>query len=201
MPFCRRVGIPWASVVLVALATVSGAARVARAECPVSGSPDLSVCRYYAAVLVPSVEARAYFPGSGGGGSWFGGGVQLVLFAWSDNSQHFGPGQGKIRIDAAVLGSDTDGAGKLVVFDGGATVSFERNASRSWLIPYFGFDVGGMHESHLGGHGFVEGLLGVHAMYTRRVILDLEGGYLFPFDDADRLAGPRTQLTLSFSLW
>lgn len=185
----------------LALVLAGTLAAPAHARCPVDGSPSQSVCKPYAAMLLPSAAGVAYMPGGEAMGPWYGGGVQLVLFTWSDNSDRFGPGQGKIFFDLDMLASGDDGAGKMVMFRGGANVSFERNASRSWLIPFFGFGVGSLREQSIGMHGFAEGLLGIHALYMPNFILDIEGGYVFPFSDVDLLAGFRTQLTASFALW
>ena len=38
------------------------------------------------------------------GGPWYGGGVEAVLLAWSDNSAAFGPSQGRLRFDIGALG-------------------------------------------------------------------------------------------------
>lgn len=180
---------------------LAAGAATAHAECPIDGSPSRAVCKPSSAVLLPSAAATVYVPGDGAMGPWYGGGVQLVLFTWSDNSDRFGPSQGKVFFDLSMLGSGAEGAGKMLMLRGGANVSFERNASRSWLIPFFGVGFGALQERTIERHAFGEGLLGVHALYTPSFIVDLEGGYVFPFSDVDLLAGFRTQLTVSFALW
>ena len=195
----RRMLSPVMATALAAWVLV--AAAPASARCPRDGSPSRAVCKYSHALLLPSGHARLYLPGGNGMGPWLGGGVELVLFTWSDNSERLGPGQGKIFFDIGALGASNAAAGTMIMYRGGANVSFERNASRSWLIPYFGFTFGGLHEATLDDHGFAEGLLGVHALYTPNLIIDLEGGYLFPFTNADVLAGEVVQVTVSFSRW
>jgi hypothetical protein len=192
----RKLGVVAASALAAALLS----AGVAEARCPKDGSPSREVCKYWSGLLIPSVVGAVYVPGDALG-TWLGGGVQLVLFAWNDNSDKFGPGQGKIYFDIALLSSSEEALGKMIQYRGGINVSFEKNASRSWLIPYFGLAAGGMHEATIERHGFVDGVLGVHALYKRGLAIDLEGGYLFPFSDADALAGIRGQLAISFALW
>ena len=187
------------STVLPMALLLMGATSV-HAKCPKSGSPSRAVCKYYSATLVPSAAGVVYVPDDAMG-PWYGGGVQLVLFTWSDNSERFGPGQGKFFFDLALLASAEEEAGRMFMFRGGANLSFERNASRSWLIPYFGFSFGALQEKTIERRAFGEGLLGIHALYTPRFTIDIEGGYLFPFSDVDLLAGFRSQLTVSFSLW
>ena len=43
--------------------------------------------------------------------------------------------------------------------------------------------------------------IGVHAIYLENVVVTLEGGYLFPFDQVDDLAGFRATLAANFTLW
>jgi hypothetical protein len=185
-------------------ATLSGSALLALssgawAACPQEGAPSTSVCKSYSGVLMPSAEGVLFAPLGKGMGTWVGAGAELVLFTWSSNSDGFGPGQGKIRFDVAGLASNYGPA--MVMYRGGAAVSFEGNAGRSFLIPYWGGAVGGFHESKLGGHGFVDAELGLYLLYVRGLIIDAEGGFTFPFTDFDALAGPKTQLTVSFSFW
>jgi hypothetical protein len=168
----------------------------ARADCPTT--PDDSVCRPWTAVLLPTVFGVAYFRQADG--PWYGGGLEAVT-AWSDNSPAFGPSHGKLRFGVAVLGSTEMDAGTMVMYRGGAEVSFERNASRQFLIPYFAMDVGGMWMKTGGTRGFFDGGLGVYLLHRRSAIVDLEVAGLLPFRDASNFGGVRTQLAVSFSLW
>src|SRR5688572_16114851 len=140
-----------------ALAITMAAASSAHAECPTT--PDDPVCRPWSAVLLPTVYGGMYIPREGG--TYFGGGVEAVLLAWSDNSAAFGPSQGRIRADVGILTGDEMSLGNLVMWRAGAQVAFERNASRAWLIPYFAADVGGLWSEATGRRWFVDAGLGV----------------------------------------
>lgn len=182
-----------ALVVVVVLAY----ARLVHAECPTT--VDDHVCRPWSAVLLPTAFAVFYAPGDAQG-SWYGGGIEAAT-AWSDNSPAFGPSQGKLRFGAGVLKSTEMDAGAMVMYRGGAEVSFERNASREFLIPYFAVDVGGLWTKATGSRAFVDGGVGVYVLHRRSVIVDLEVGGLLPFRDPSTLGGLRTQLAVSFALW
>jgi hypothetical protein len=149
--------------------------------------------------LMPGAFAT-YFQPNARLGPFFGGGVQLAPFQWSHNNDRFGPSQGGIFMQAALLESQTTG-GVLALFDVGATASFERNASRRWLIPYYGGAAGGLAQATLGKSGYVYPFAGLHVFWHRDLMVDAEGGYHFPFEDIDRARGPRAQLTARFSLW
>jgi hypothetical protein len=155
----------------------------------------------FATAFVPSVQGLAYFPLGRGVGPFYGAGVEAVLFTWSNNADTFGPSQGKIRLDVGGLAPARDGQNAMVLYRGGAVVSFERNAGRSWLIPYFAADAGGMHARGLGARAFADASLGLYLLYTRNLMIDAEGSFVFPLVGFDRLAGPKATLTASFSLW
>jgi hypothetical protein len=181
---------------LLVLASVLAASE-ARAECPTT--PDDPVCRPWSAVLLPTVYGGVYVPRNGG--TYAGGGLEAVLLAWSDNSQAFGPSQGRIRFDIGVLTGDKMELGNLVMWRTGAQVAFERNASRGWLIPYFAADIGGFWSNTTGRRWFVDGGLGVYLLHRRGLIIDAEVTGLVPFQDPDDLGGITSRLALSFSLW
>jgi hypothetical protein len=180
-------------VLVVVLLTASQA----RAECPTA--PDDPVCRPWSAVLLPTAYGAIYAPKDGP--TFYGGGVELVWIAWSDNSQAFGPSQGRIRSDIGLLTSSEMGTGNLVMWRTGAQVAFERNASRDFAIPYFAVDVGGLYNEGTGRRWFMDGGIGFYLLHRRGVIVDAEATGLLPFSKADQLAGITARLALSFALW
>jgi hypothetical protein len=172
-------------------------ASTARAGCPTT--PDDATCRPWSALLMPTAIGVVYAPNDASG-PYFGGGLELS-FTWSDNSQAFGPSQGRVRLDIAALGGTDMAASAMVMYRGGAQVSFERNASRTWLIPYFNADVGGLSSRTLGTRGFVDGGLGVYLVHRRAVVIAIEADGVVPFSDVTKLGGARGSLAASFSLW
>jgi hypothetical protein len=182
----------------VVFAAVLATASQARAECPTT--PDDPVCRPWSGVLLPTVYGQVYAP-NGLPGTYYGGGVEAVLLAWSDNSDAYGPSQGRLRLDVGYLTSSDAAADPVVIYRGGAQVGFERNASRAWGIPYFAADVGGLWSSGTGRRWFVDGGLGLYVVHRRNVIVDVEVTGLLPFSDPSKLGGLSTRLGLSFALW
>lgn len=149
---------------------------------------------------MPGAVAQLYLPARGG--TWLGAGVQIAPVLWSHNTEKFGPGQGKLIFDVSMLDDDGgDDAGVLLLWRLGAELSFERNASRTLGIPFFGAAFGGLNQDTLGDHGFFEATVGVHAAFYKNVVATIEGGYLFPFSAVDDLRGYRASLAVNFSLW
>jgi hypothetical protein len=129
-----------------------------------------------------------------------GAGVHIAPFQWSHNDDDFGPGQGAVFVNASLLRSQSSEA-TMALWEGGTTLSFERNAGRRFLIPYFGATVGAVTHADLPDAGFTYPLVGVHAVYHPHVMVDVEGGYLLPFEELDTLRGPRGELVMRFSMW
>ena len=65
----------------------------------------------------------------------------------------------------------------------------------------FGTTLGGLVHAELPNAAYAYPYLGRHTLYYPNLVLDLEGGYTFPFADLDTLRGPRGQATLRFSMW
>lgn len=176
---------------------VTAAAR-ASARCP-KEDPGDTVCEPLVSMLMPSVAGVAYFP-SGAGGPYMGGGVELSLLSWASNNDAFGPSHGRIRANVAYLASpETDH--RVLLYRFGGVVSFEGNASRRFLIPYWGASVGGLWATDFGQRAIADASVGMFLLYTRDFVLDAEGGVVLPFTAVDKLLGPRAQLTAAVALW
>ena len=194
------------ATVLAAIAAAGLPEGTARAECPTT--PDDAVCRPWSAMLLPTAFAAMYAP-HGMDGTFYGGGLEAVLLAWNDNSDAYGPSQGRLRIDVAYLTSSAPGdastgamaTGGMAMYRGGAQLAFERNASRSYGIPYFAADLGGLWSDATGRRWFVDGGVGLYLVHRRNVIVDLEVTGVLPFRDPGTLGGVRSRLGVSFALW
>jgi hypothetical protein len=197
--------VTYRATVLAVIAAIAAAGLpegTARAECPTT--PDDAVCRPWSAMLLPTAFAAMYAP-HGMAGTFYGGGLEAVLLAWNDNSDAYGPSQGRLRIDVAYLTSSaSSGAmttGAMAMYRGGAQLAFERNASRSYGIPYFAADIGGLWSDATGRRWYVDGGVGLYLVHRRNVIVDLEVTGVLPFRDPGTLGGVRSRLGLSFALW
>ena len=173
------------------------APHAALAKCP-ERDPGDTLCEPVVSYLMPAVAGVAYFPRDAGG-PYLGGGVELALLSWSNNNDAFGPSQGRLRATFAYLAGPGDR--RAALYHVGGLVSFEGNASRRFLIPYFSGAIGGLYETDLKAHPAADASLGVFFVHTRRFILDAEGGAVLPFTAVDQLIGGRVQITASFSLW
>jgi len=147
---------------------------------------------------MPSLAGAAFFP-KNAGGPYGGGGVELGIVSWSSNNEAFGPSHGRVRASFSYLvGAQRR---QMALYRFGGLVSFEGNAGRRFLIPYFSAAIGGLYDTVLGSHPAADTSLGLYIVYLRRFVLDAEAGSVLPFTSIDKLLGARAQLTASFSLW
>jgi hypothetical protein len=188
-------------ILLVTAATASLVAATASADpCHESDSPTPSdVCNPREIYFMPGVETVVYAP-RGAKEPFIGAGVQLAPVSWSHNNDRFGPSQGSVFFQAALLKA-RETPGTMALYEGGATLSLERNSSRTWAIPYFGATVGGVQQPSLPSVGYTYPMLGVHALWHPNLMMNLEGGYVFPFESVDAMRGVRGQMTVRFSMW
>jgi hypothetical protein len=184
---------------LLSLAAVSAASLPARAQACRPGSDQRAICEDREIYLMPGAQGVVYAP-AGGGTPFVGGGVQLAPFQWSHNNDRFGPGQGAVFFQVSLLRSPSSGS-TMALWEGGTTLSFERNAGRRFAIPYFGATLGAATHPELPDVGYTYPIVGVHAVYDPHLMIDLQGGYVLPFQDLDTMRGPRGECALRFSMW
>jgi len=182
----------------VGAAAVFLAPHAARAACP-NEKPGDPVCDPYVAMLMPTLTGVAWFP-QRAGGPYVGGGAEISFVSWSSNNDSFGPSHGRFYAGASVLTSVRE-ARRAVLYRIGGVVSFERNASRRFMIPHFGTAIGGVWETQIKTRAALDASFGFYVVHTRHFVLDAEGGLVLPLASVDELFGPRTQLTASFSFW
>src|SRR5262245_29462045 len=152
--------------------------------------------------LMPGAQYSLYLPSARGAyGSFHGFSFELLLGAWIHQNDNRGPSHGRVYLNTDLLWSTADGVGKLLTYTLGVDLSFERNARREFLIPYYGLDLGGLYIGSIGHVFAINPFVGLHALGTRNVFVNLTAGYLFPTERLDDLAGWRFKVGVDFSLW
>lgn len=166
---------------------------------PCASDDRRDVCIERDIYFLPGAHGVLFAP-RGSDEPFLGGGVQIAPFHWSHNNDRFGPSQGAVFLGASMLES-TASESAMAIYDVGFSLSFERNSSRRFLIPYFGTSVGGTVHRELPNTAFSYPFAGVHFYWHHNLVLDGEGGYHFPFEAIDEMSGPRAQMTARFSMW
>lgn len=152
--------------------------------------------------LQPGLGYHFYLPADQGNYAPFHGiDIQLSIVSFVHRNDNRGPSHGRFYLSARILHSTSKDLGPLFNYAAGMTLSMERNPQRSWLIPYYGLEVGGMTQPQMGGkfQSFVFG--GVHLFASRNLFVNLGAGYLLVPTDMDDLAGFSAGANAEFSLW
>jgi len=164
------------------------------------GDDPREVCEVRDIYFMPGLSSVLFMPAATDREPFVGGGVQMTPFRWSHNNDHFGPSQGALFVQASLLRSLASER-TLALYDAGYTLSFERNSSRRFVIPYFGGTLGALSHAELGHSAYTYQFAGAHLLWHENLIVSAEGGYQFPFSDVDVVRGPRAQFSAGFSMW
>lgn len=185
----------------IALASMGfGSEGSTRSPSQCNGDSQSDVCLERDIFFMPGAHAVVFAPARAGADPFVGGGVQLSPLHWSHNNDRFGPSQGVIFAQVSLLRSNQSES-VLALWDAGLSLSFERNSSRRWMIPYFGATIGALSHETLPNSGFTYPFVGAHLYWHPNLVLNAEGGYHFPFSYVDDVRGPRAQLSARFSMW
>ncbi len=189
-----RVSIPL--VAAAALLLVSTAASASPCH---DGDDTTEDCKEYEAFVSPGPTFQVYAP-SKAKTPYIGGGFQIAAVQWAHDNNDYGPSRGSVFFQASLLQSP-ESEHVMGIYEGGMTLAFERNANRRFAIPYFGFTSGGIIQTGAKDSGFIQPIAGMHLFWNPNVVVDVSGGYVFPFVNADDLRGFRGQASLRIHLW
>lgn len=151
---------------------------------------------------LPGVGYSVYTPRAAAVGDVFHGlALEIVIAAWIHRNDNHGPSHGRVYINAELLDSDVKARPLLFTYAAGLSLSFERNPTRSWLVPYYGLDLGGMVHQELGGLFQTTPHLGVHLFSNPNVFVGARAGYRLVPSRIDSLAGFHASLTADVTIW
>lgn len=134
-------------------------------------------------------------------GMFHGPSAELLIAGWIHRTENRGPSHVRIYLSLGLLSSTRAELSKAVQTSFGFDLSFERNPTRRFLIPYFGLEAGYMFQTQIDKSAWFLPLLGLRAWGDRNLFVNLSGGYLFPTSDVDHLRGWYGRAGINASLW
>jgi len=156
----------------------------------------------YETYFMPGVGYSYYSPEQPDStGNFSGFTVDYLLYAQSHQDDDFGPSHIRFYAKLNLANSDKADISKLFVYSLGLQMSIEKNPKRYWLIPYFGFEAGGISHKTLGNTFAFYPLAGLHVFATQNFYVNLHGGYCYPVNNFEYLSGYFVQGTVNFALW
>ena len=156
----------------------------------------------YETYFMPGAGYSFYKPvGADSIGQFSGFTVDYLLYAKSAQDDGFGPSHVRLYAKLNLANSDKDSISTMFIYSLGLQMSIEKNPKRYWLIPYFGFEAGGISHKTLGSTFAFYPLGGLHVIALKNLYINVHGGYVYPVSNFEYLSGYFAQATLNFALW
>lgn len=156
----------------------------------------------WAAFLRPRIGAVLYRPPpSTDVGTFFGVSAHLSLVSWMHHTESPGPSHGGVYLGIESMASTAENVASLFSYLGGFYLSFERNVSRHWLIPFYGTEFGGFVQEQLGKPFHFTLFGGLQLFANRSFVVSLRGGYRSVPARPNELSGLHACATVDWFDW
>lgn len=128
--------------------------------------------------------------------------VEYLVYRFVQD-KHRGPGHGRFYGRLDLLGPVTGSGAPLLLYSAGVSLSLERNPGRSWLLPNFGLEIGGLTRREVGTALFLAPSAALHLYTSRSVTLGVEGSAVVPllYDHYDDWLGFRGRGFIDIAFW
>lgn len=162
------------------------------------GQSDLEWDDYF----MPGLGYKVYAPKNDSLGVYQGIITQFVIYsrAKGSASKLNGPSRIKTYGDLSIIKSDKQGIRDIFYCNLGLNLSYEGNADRKYVIPYFGIELGGMFQRDFSTFQFSP-VTGIQMISTPKLIWSLQGGYQYTTRVFDELSGFVFSSSLNVLLW
>ena len=125
----------------------------------------------------------------------------LIISNVNQTDNHSGPSHVQWYAKLNIMKSDRKEIGSMFMYTTGINLSFEKNPNRSFLIPFFGLEFGGMSQKQSGTTVQFTPTVGLHLLAKKNIYLKVHGGYVYPISNFENMQGWTAQAGLNFALW
>ncbi|MBN1339718.1 MAG: hypothetical protein JXA03_10365 [Bacteroidales bacterium] len=156
----------------------------------------------YEAYFMPGLGFSLYTPKETDSTGLFNG-ITVNYLIYSKMYQNDKPGPSIVRFytKLSIMKSDDKEIKDLFCYSVGLSFSFEKNPKRSYLVPFFGLEFGGLSQSQWGTTGQFTPTLGLHLISKRNLFINFQGGYVYPVTQFDIIQGLYLEAGINFALW
>lgn len=156
----------------------------------------------YEAWFMPGLGYSLYTPKDEDSTGIFNG-ITVNYLIYTKMYQNNKPGPSIVRFytKLSIMKSTEDNINDLFCYSVGLSFSFEKNPKRTYLVPFFGLEFGGLSQSQWGTTGQFTPTLGIHFAAQRNLYINFQGGYVYPITQFDILQGPYFEAGVNFALW
>ena len=127
--------------------------------------------------------------------------VEYLIFGKVGQNDHPGPSHVRVYSKLSILQSTESNVKSMFMYAVGLDLSLEKNPKRSYLVPYFGLELGGMSQKKFGSCMTFTPTFGVHILSQRNIFINLHGGYVYPMQNYESLQGWYAQAGVNFAMW
>ncbi|MCU0434670.1 MAG: hypothetical protein MUC87_14540 [Bacteroidia bacterium] len=152
--------------------------------------------------FMPGLGYKYYQPkASDSTGSFSGLTVEYLIYAKVEQSDDPGPSHVRFYSKLNILRSDKSNINSMFMYTLGLDLSLEKNPKRTFLIPYFGLEFGGISQKQFGSTVQFTPTFGIHVLSKKNLFINLQGGYMYPISNFEMLQGWMGQAGVNFALW
>jgi hypothetical protein len=152
--------------------------------------------------FMPGLAYTYYQPKSTDSIGYFSGlTVEYLIYAKVEQNDGRGPSHVRWYSKLNILKSSKSDINSMFMYTLGLDLSLEKNPKRSYLIPYFGLEFGGMSQKQFGSTIQFTPTLGIHLLAKKNIFINVHGGYVYPVSNFETLQGWFGQAGLNFALW
>jgi hypothetical protein len=127
--------------------------------------------------------------------------VEYLIYAKVAQNDNPGPSHVRIYSKLNILKSSEANISSLFMYSLGLGLSLEKNPKRTFLVPYFGLEFGGMSQKEFGKSVQFTPTFGIHILSRKNIFINIHGGYVYPIRNFETLQGWFGEAGLNFALW
>lgn len=127
--------------------------------------------------------------------------IEYLIYGQVHKNDKPGPSHVRFYGKLNILPSSKEDVNSMFLYTLGLDLSLEKNPKRDYLVPYFGLEFGGISQKQLGTTAQFTPTLGVHIVSKRNLFINIQAGYLYPFNDFEERQGWMLQAGANFALW
>ncbi len=152
--------------------------------------------------FVPGGGYGFYFPkGLDSSGYYQGAIIEYQFVNIIHQTDGWGPSHSRFYGRLQILSSKSKNLKDLFMYSIGVDFSLEKNPKRNILIPYFGFEMGGISGKPYGTNFGFYPLAGIRLIALKNLNINTNASYVYPIKNFDVFRGWTAQATLNFSFW
>lgn len=151
--------------------------------------------------FMPGLGYTYYKPEADSIGSFKGLAVEYLIFAQVHQNDEAGPSHVRLYSKLNILKSDSAHINSMFMYTLGLDLSLEKNPKRTFLIPYFGLEFGGISQKQFGTTMQFTPTLGIHLLSKKNIFINIHAGYVYPISNFEALQGWVGQAGINFAMW